>query len=763
MLGWLEARGCSLLGFSGLPRQAGTVMPPNGSAVPSLDEPRIFRVQVLDVLEDGKPAVSLGPAPKAAKTGELRAVVRLGPEAAKQLKAGDQLLLFWPAGAAPAQLQAVPDMVPLVDVRDGAKGAAQRSSVGLNQSLNNLKQIGLALHNFHDVYKHLPPAVIYGPDGKPWHSWRVLILPFIEQRALYDRYRFDEPWDGPNNKALLDSIPPVYRDPVYPNSKDPYTHYAGITGPGTAFPLEPRQPATFVRSPAGLSAASAGMQDIRDGTSNTIIVGSVSPERKIPWMKPEDVTWSDTCPMLGKPGSFAAPHKLDDRTAGVFVRVDGSVSTIRDDVDPADWRRLLQIADGERLGKIPGSPSPAEVARRPEGTPLLEIPLKQPGASARLVIVPHVPPPVSPRQQSLNNFKQIGLAMHNFHDTYRQFPPAVVYGPDGKPWHSWRVLILPFVEQQALYERYRFDEPWDGPNNKALLESVPPVYRDPVYPASKDAFTHYAAITGPGTAFPLESRNPVNFLPKPAGLSAATTRMADIRDGTSNTILVGPVSPERKIPWTKPEDVTWNDNFPGLGQPGSFATPHKLDNRLAALFLRADGSVSMERADLDLAALRKLLQVADAPRPKESKPPVAVGPRATPGPLPVPLAARLPAFLTAERKQRNLLKDGSFENAAGNEWSASTWRGNPQAVTRVDGGRDGQRAVQIRTTVADDVQYRQRAAVKPQTRYLLSGWIKTQGVQIVEKGGTRAPILPWTGTERGKPRPRCWAIRTGPT
>jgi hypothetical protein len=217
--------------------------------------------------------------------------------------------------------------------------------------------------------------------------------------------------------------------------------------------------------------------------------------------------------------------------------------------------------------------------------------------------------------------------------------------------------------------------------------------------------------------------------------------MSDIRDGTSNTLLVGPVSPEQKIPWTKPEDVTWHENFPKLGQPGSFATPHKLDDRPAAVFLRADGSVSTERADLELAALRKLFQIADDPRPKESKAPAAVQPRATPGPLPVPLAARQPAFLTAERRQRNLLKDGSFENAAGNDWSASTWRGNPQAVTRVDGGHEGQRAVRLQTTVADDVQYRQRVAVKPRTRYLLSGWIKTQGVQIVETGGTQGANL----------------------
>ena len=223
---------------------------------------------------------------------------------------------------------------------------------------------------------------------------------------------------------------------------------------------------------------------------------------------------------------------------------------------------------------------------------------------------PAIPEPLN---QSLNNLKQIGLAMHNFHDVHKHFPPAVIYGPDGKPWHSWRVLILPFVGQVTLYHKYRFDEPWDGPHNKALLDSVPPVYRDPVHPGSKDAFTHYAAITGPGTAFPLEPRKPVNFVPNPAGLSAATTSIGDIRDGTSNTVLVGSISPDRKIPWTKPEDVPWSDAFPGSASRGSFATPHKFEGRPAAVFLRADGSASMERADLDLAALRRAVSGCGRP------------------------------------------------------------------------------------------------------------------------------------------------------
>ena len=102
---------------------------------------------------------------------------------------------------------------------------------------------------------------------------------------------------------------------------------------------------------------------------------------------------------------------------------------------------------------------------------------------------------------SITNLKQIYLGMHNFLDIYQAFPPAVVIGPDGRPWHSWRVLILPFLEEQALYEQYRFDEPWDGPNNSKLLDKMPEVYADPVYGPPQGQFTSYAAIVGEGMAF----------------------------------------------------------------------------------------------------------------------------------------------------------------------------------------------------------------------------------------------------------------------
>src|SRR5262249_30142494 len=80
------------------------------------------------------------------------------------------------------------------------------------------------------------------------------------------------------------------------------------------------------------------------------------------------------------------------------------------------------------------------------------------------------------RTRSANNLKQIGLAMHNYHDVNGAFPPAAVCDKTGKPMLSWRVLILPYIEQDALYKEFKLDEPWDSEHNKKLLAKMPKVY-----------------------------------------------------------------------------------------------------------------------------------------------------------------------------------------------------------------------------------------------------------------------------------------------
>jgi len=140
------------------------------------------------------------------------------------------------------------------------------------------------------------------------------------------------------------------------------------------------------------------------------------------------------------------------------------------------------------------------------------------------------------RAQSANNMKMLALAMHNYHDLYKHFPPAVLSGPDGKTPYSWRVALLPFLDQDELYKQYKLDEPWDSENNKKVLAKMPAVFRCPSDdPKSLNAA--YFAVVGPQTLFH----------------DNTGTAIRKITDGTSNTIMF--VDAKRDIPWTKPEDI----------------------------------------------------------------------------------------------------------------------------------------------------------------------------------------------------------------
>ncbi|MGD9647719.1 MAG: DUF1559 domain-containing protein, partial [Pirellulales bacterium] len=318
--------------------------------------------------------------------GALRAEV--GRAAAAKLKPHDIMLLFRPLEVTTARLKAVPEITPLDEglppERQTPADPQALQEAHLAQSLNNLKQIGLAMHNFHDTFGSFPPAVIRGPDGLPWHSWRVLLLPFLEQRALFQLYRFDEPWDGPNNKKLLDAVPAVYTDPIHGANKEHYTHYAAITGPGTAFSAEgPQFDGQKPKFDGGTS-----IRRFADGTSNTLLVGSVSPAEKIPWTKPQDVVLGDEFPVPGKPGSFALPFKLSAGDCGVFLFADGSVHILPGPDDMAKFRGLLTIAGKEVLdGSEFGVELPSQLkARNSAPAPIIYLLREGDQVTARLVL-----------------------------------------------------------------------------------------------------------------------------------------------------------------------------------------------------------------------------------------------------------------------------------------------------------------------------------------------------------------------------------------
>lgn len=189
------------------------------------------------------------------------------------------------------------------------------------------------------------------------------------------------------------------------------------------------------------------------------------------------------------------------------------------------------------------------------------------------------------RMQSANNGKQLGLAFHNFTDTYSKFPPAVGIGPKGHPY-SWRVAMLPFMEQQALYDQYNFEEPWDSETNLKVLEQMPAAFRNPL-DDDDSTTTSYQAFVGPDTLFWKEGAH-----------------FRDVTDGTSNTIMY--IESKNATPWTKPEDIIYDPFDPEKLAPtlGGF-----YDGGFNAVF--ADGSVRFISNDVAEEKLHSMIQISD--------------------------------------------------------------------------------------------------------------------------------------------------------
>jgi prepilin-type processing-associated H-X9-DG protein len=186
------------------------------------------------------------------------------------------------------------------------------------------------------------------------------------------------------------------------------------------------------------------------------------------------------------------------------------------------------------------------------------------------------------RAQCTNNLKQIGLAMHNYLSANDCFPPTSIADNEGRPMHSWRVMILPYMEASAAYNAYNFNLPWDSPSNTTVQGMMPHAYTCPSYPPTGPNMTHYQVVVGPGTVF--EKPN-------------AVTTISQVTDGTSNTLLV--VESITPIPWTQPTDLVYTPNMPITGVGG----PHR--DMFNALF--ADGSVRALKNSLPATTLEKFV------------------------------------------------------------------------------------------------------------------------------------------------------------
>ncbi len=202
----------------------------------------------------------------------------------------------------------------------GARQAAQRMACA-----NNLKQIGLALHNYHDVHRCFPAAYIEDENGNAMHSWRIALLPYLECSTLYDRYNFNEPWNSPANSALAAEMPDVFRCPTAaPGS--PLSNYVVVIGDGTIF--GPNRWCKFA--------------DIKDGTSNTLMVAETS--TPVHWMQPAaDLQFDNMSRQVNRGGPSISSHH--PQSANVLM-ADCAVRNLGEDVPPDVLEAILGMADG---------------------------------------------------------------------------------------------------------------------------------------------------------------------------------------------------------------------------------------------------------------------------------------------------------------------------------------------------------------------------------------------------------------------------------
>jgi RNA polymerase sigma factor (sigma-70 family) len=232
------------------------------------------------------------------------------------------------------------------------------------KSLNNLKQIGRAFQKYDDAQGHLP-AEIQDKDGQPLLSWRVALLPYLGQEALYKQFALDQPWDSEHNLKLLAKMPAIYRVGIEPK-EGTHTYYQVFVGPGTPF-----GPSRFLPSgdgsgatggaaapggsgPPGLAGGAASspqappknavskrfvpamMIQILDGTSNTLGVVEAGPP--VPWSKPADLPFNPEKPLPKLKGPFANAFHV--------ATLDGATYALRRDIDSTVLRNLIGMDDG---------------------------------------------------------------------------------------------------------------------------------------------------------------------------------------------------------------------------------------------------------------------------------------------------------------------------------------------------------------------------------------------------------------------------------
>ncbi|WP_417383301.1 DUF1559 domain-containing protein [Gimesia sp.] len=362
------------------------------------------------------------------------------------------------------------------------------------------KQIGLAFQNFKDKNQYYLPTPeshpeYYDENGRLKVSWRVHLLPFLGLNKLYEQFKLDEDWDSPHNAPLAENMPDVFRSPDTPadSNKTRFRIFEGkwnrtlgnILSPNTMFPRgTPTQ-----------------NKDFLDGRNNTVMVVEAGPDQAVEWTNPTGLN------------GYHPLEELGYTAASIPVlRADGSIMSVSKKIDEKVWKIIIGPQDRTRLNWR-------------EFT-VIESML------------------TSEELRQFNHLKLLASAFHTYREKYGQFPLADEHLAENKPLLSWRVHLLPFVDQADLYNEFHLDESWDSPHNKTLLKKIPDIYQFD----SQVELGNTQAMTFSGKLTPFAAgRGP---------------KGRDITDGFINTIQFVVAAPDTAVPWTKPGDLPFDPENP---------------------------------------------------------------------------------------------------------------------------------------------------------------------------------------------------------
>ena len=196
--------------------------------------------------------------------------------------------------------------------------------------MNNLKNLSLALLAYHDAQGMFPPAYIADENGRPMHSWRVLILPYLDRQDIWMIYRMNEPWDGPNNRKLADIDLEVFKCPSDTETPTTMTNYVAVVGPNTAWP----------------GTQQISLKDLSDGVGQTILLVEVA-NSGIHWMEPRDLYVAQMAPDIN-PTAGQGISSFHPGCALVSF-ADGHTEVLRTTVSSEELRAMLTRSGNEAV------------------------------------------------------------------------------------------------------------------------------------------------------------------------------------------------------------------------------------------------------------------------------------------------------------------------------------------------------------------------------------------------------------------------------